>query len=101
LLVLFLANLLPIPLASQRLFHALFLTRLQVERMPLNFLDYVFGLNLALKAAEGIFEWFTLLHTYFRQFPNTPRLFLFGLGSYCSLKPASQAHFARIDGYFG
>ena len=66
-LVLFLTNLLPVPLASQRLFHALFLAGFQVERMPLYFLDDVFRLYLTLEAAEGIFQWFALLYPYFRQ----------------------------------
>jgi len=67
LLVLFPANLLPVPLASQRFFHALFLARLQIERMPLYFLNDVFLLYLTFEAAEGIFQWFTLLYPDFRQ----------------------------------
>jgi len=35
--------------------------------MPLYFLNNVFSLNLTLEAAEGIFQWFALLYSYFRQ----------------------------------
>jgi hypothetical protein len=62
-LVLFLADLLTITLASQRFFHALFLAWLQVEGVAFNFLDDVFGLHLAFEAAQRILKGFTLLHS--------------------------------------
>jgi len=67
LLILLLANLLPVPFASQRLLYALFLAWFQVERMPLYFLDNVFRLYLTFEAAEGIFQWLALLYSNFRQ----------------------------------
>jgi hypothetical protein len=71
-LILFLANLLPVPLASQRLFDTLFLAGFQVERMPLYFLDNVFCLYLTFEAAESIFQRLTLLHSNFRQLTTPP-----------------------------
>jgi len=68
LLILLLANLLPVPLASQRLFHALFLAGFQIERMPLYLFDNVFRLYLAFEAAEGVFQRLTLLDPNFRQY---------------------------------
>jgi len=94
LLILLLANLLPVPFASQRLLYALFLAWFQVERMPLYFLDDVFRLYLAFEAAEGIFQWFTLLHSNFRQYLH-PQTFPVWMSSYCSLPSASQAHSER------
>ncbi len=44
-----------VSLAGQRFFRALLFARLQVERMPLDFLDDVFLLHLALKAAQRAF----------------------------------------------
>lgn len=70
LLVLFLAYLLPVPLASQRFFHALLLAGFQVKRMPLYFLDDVFCLYLTFEAAEGILQRLALLHSYFRQYSH-------------------------------
>ena len=62
-LVLFLADLLAIPFASERFFHALLLARLQIEGMTLYFLDDVFRLYFALKPAQGIFERLAFLHS--------------------------------------
>ena len=61
-LVLLFSYLLAIALPRQRFFYALFLTRLQVERMAFDFLDDVFRLNLSLEASQGIFKGFSLLN---------------------------------------
>ena len=66
-LILFLADLLAIALTCQRFLHSLFLARFQVERVALNFLDDVFGLNLALEAAQGILKGFAFLNSNFCQ----------------------------------
>lgn len=70
--VLFLANLLAIPLACQGFLDALLLAGLQVEGVALDFLDDVFLLHLALEAAKSILEGLTLLQTNFCQCKNTP-----------------------------
>ena len=62
-LILLLADLLAIALASERFFHALLFTRLQIKRVTLNFLDDVFGLHLALKAPQGILKGFAFLYS--------------------------------------
>jgi hypothetical protein len=49
--VLFLAYLLAVPLAGKRFLYALLFARLQVEGVTFYFLDDVFRLDLALKAA--------------------------------------------------
>ncbi len=79
-LVLLFSDLLTVALTSQRLFHALFLARLQIEGMPLDLFNDVFGLYLAFEAAEGIFQWLSLLQSNFRQLNYTPKLFLTGQG---------------------
>jgi hypothetical protein len=66
-LLLFLANLLAIPFASQRFFHALFLARLQIEGMTLHFLDDVFGLHFALETAQRILKGLAFLYSNFCQ----------------------------------
>jgi len=66
-LVLFLADLLAIALACQRFLHSLFLAWFQVKRMALDLLDDVFGLHLALEAAQGILKGFSFLNSYFCQ----------------------------------
>jgi hypothetical protein len=71
-LILFLANLLAIPLACKCFLDALLLAGLQVKGVTLHFLDDVFLLHLALEAAECVLEGFTLLETYFCQCKNTP-----------------------------
>jgi hypothetical protein len=53
-LVLLLASLFTAALTSESFFYALLLAWLQIEGMTFHFLDDVFCLNLALKAAEGI-----------------------------------------------
>jgi hypothetical protein len=70
--VLLFANFLPSPLASQRRFHALFLTGLQVKGVALDLFDDVFLLHFALEAAQGILEGLTLLQSNFRQTDTPP-----------------------------
>lgn len=53
-LVLFLAGLFAVPLASQGCLYPLLLTGLQVEGVPLDFLDDVLSLDLAFEAAQGV-----------------------------------------------
>ena len=62
-LVLLFTNLLAVALAGKRLLDALLFTWLQVERMTLDFLDDVFGLNLTLETTERVFERFAFLNT--------------------------------------
>jgi hypothetical protein len=69
--VLLFANLFASALASERSFHALFLTGFQVKGVALNFLDDVFLLHFALETAKRILEGFALLQSNFRQ-TNTP-----------------------------
>ena len=59
--------LLTIALASESFLCPLLLTGLQVERMPLDFLNDVFLLHLALEPAKGAFQRFTVLHNDFCQ----------------------------------
>jgi hypothetical protein len=66
-LVLFLPDLLAITLTRQRFLHSLLLTRFQIKRVPLNFLDDVLGLHFALETAQGILERLTFLNTNFCQ----------------------------------
>jgi hypothetical protein len=68
------ATLLPVPFAGQRLLGPELLTRLQVEGMPLNFLDDVFLLHLPLEAAKGVFQCLALLKLNFRQTKYTSQL---------------------------
>jgi hypothetical protein len=75
-LVLLLANLLPVALASERLFHALLFARLQIKGVALDLLDNVFGLNLALEPAQGILKGFAFLNSNLCQGytpPNSPK----------------------------
>ena len=73
-LVLFLTNLLTIPLACQCFLDALLFAGLQVEGVALDFLADVFLLNLPLKAAQCILKWFALLETYFCHVVKHPAL---------------------------
>jgi hypothetical protein len=67
--------------------------------MPFDFLDDVFLLYLPLKAAQGIFEGFSLLQSDFCQLNYTPKLVLMGrtfiarfciqVKRYCDLGPDS------------
>jgi hypothetical protein len=62
-LILLLTDLLAITLTCQRFLHALLFTGLQIKRMTLDFLDYVFGLHLALEAPQGILKGFAFLYS--------------------------------------
>jgi hypothetical protein len=48
------ATLLPVPLPGKSCLDPFFLSRLQIERMPLDLFDDVFLLHLTFKAPEGI-----------------------------------------------
>jgi len=61
------ARFLPVSLASQRLLGPALLTRLQIIRVPLNFLDDVFLLHLSFEAAKGVLQCFALLKLNFSQ----------------------------------
>jgi len=69
------ADLLSIPLSGQRLLDALFLSRLEVERMLLNFFDDVLRLDLTLETTKGIFQRLSLLKPDFSHSTDTPQLF--------------------------
>jgi hypothetical protein len=71
-LILFLAHFLASPLTSERGFHAFLLTGFQVKGVALDLFDNVFLLHFALETAEGIFERFALLQSYFRQTDTPP-----------------------------
>jgi len=73
-LVLLFASFLAAAFARQRFLDTLLFARLQVEGVTLNLLDDVFLLHFALEPAQGIFEGFTLLNSYFSQLTNTPKL---------------------------
>src|SRR5438552_18604950 len=66
-LILLLASFLAAALARQRLFHALLLARFQIKGVPLDLLDYVFCLYLALEATQGVLQRFALLQSHFCQ----------------------------------
>ena len=84
-LVLLFTSLFPVALARQRSFHTLFLTGLQVKRMPLYFLYDVLSLDFSLEAAKGVLQRFALLNFYFCQRKNTPLTALIGPVKFCSL----------------
>jgi len=60
------------PLPGQSLFYPTLLARLQIEGMPLDFLDDVFLLNLALEPAKRIFQRLAFLKPYLSQTAHTP-----------------------------
>ncbi len=62
-LILLLADFLTVALACECFFYTLLLTRLQIKRMTLDFLDNVFGLHLALEAPQGILKGFAFLYS--------------------------------------
>ena len=62
-LVLLFTDLLAVTLAGKRFLDALLFTWLQVERVTLDFLDDVFGLNLTLEATERVLERFAFLNS--------------------------------------
>ena len=57
---------LAVALASERGFDPLFLARLQIERMLLDFLDDVLLLDLPFEAAKGVFKRLPFLDPHFR-----------------------------------
>jgi len=61
------ATFLPVSLACQSLFDPQFLTRLQIEGMPLDLFNDVFLLHLPLEAPKGVFQGFTVLESDFCQ----------------------------------
>jgi hypothetical protein len=71
-LVRFLANLFAGTLASQRCLDTFLFTGFQVKGVAFNLFNNVFLLHLALKAAQGVFEGFTLLQSNFRQTDTPP-----------------------------
>jgi len=77
-LVLLLTSLFTTPFTRQSFLHAFLLTWFEVKGMSLDFLDNVFLLYLPLKAAQGIFEGFSLLQSDFCQLNYTPRLVQMG-----------------------
>ncbi len=60
-------TLLAISLPSERFFRAPFFARLQVKRVPLDFLDNVFLLYLAFKPPQSAFERLAILQMDFCQ----------------------------------
>ena len=87
LLLYFPAILLPVSFAGKRLLSPELLSRLQIERVSLHFLDDVFLLDFSLEAAEGIFECLALLKLYFSQTQYTSQLdhkfrYAFGICDY-------------------
>ena len=63
--------------------------------MPLDLLNNVFLLHLALKPPQSVFEGFSLLQSHFRQRNTPPNSSQFGQLSYCKIPILSQAN--RID----
>ena len=63
--------------------------------MPLDLLNNVFLLHLALKSPQSVFEGFSLLQSYFGQRNTPPNSSQFGLVSYCKISGLSQVD--RID----
>lgn len=71
-LVLFLADLLAIAFACKSFLDATLLTWLQIEGVPLDLFDDVFGLHLALEATKCVLERFTFLNTNLCQWKTPP-----------------------------
>ena len=70
--ILLFANFLASALASQRGFYTFLLTGLEVKGVALDLLNNIFLLHLALEAAQGVLEGFTLLQSNFRQTDTPP-----------------------------
>jgi hypothetical protein len=62
-LILLLADLLTIALASERFFYAFLLTWFQIKRVTLDFLDDVFRLHFALEAPQCVLKGFAFLYS--------------------------------------
>lgn len=71
-LILLTALLLAQSLSRERLFHTGLFSWLHVKAVPLDFLDDVFLLDLALESSQRIFQGFTFLNRYFCQVVFTP-----------------------------
>jgi len=56
-----------VALARKRGLHTLFLTRFQIESVPLDFLDDVLLQNFTLEALQRVFQRFTVLNANFGQ----------------------------------
>ena len=77
--ILLFTNFLAIAFTRKRLFHAFLLTRFQIKRVTLYFLDNVLGLHLAFETAQSIFEGFSFLNTNLCQEKYTSQSGLTGL----------------------
>src|SRR5438552_16881836 len=86
-LVLFFPCLLASAFTRQRFLYALFLARLQVQRVTLNLLDNIFLLHFALEMAQRTLEGLTLLNSDFRQLATLP--------NWSCLDPIVIARFVR------
>jgi len=84
-LVLLFSRFFPAALACQRFLHTLLFAWFQVKGVTFHFLNDVFLLNLALEAAESVFERFAFLQSDFCQRYYTPKLVLDELVSYCKI----------------
>src|SRR6266436_2287860 len=72
-------------LTRQRFFYTLLFARLQIKRVTLDFLDYVFGLHFSLEATKSVFERLAFLQSDFCQRNYTPKLVLDEPVSYCKI----------------
>ena len=100
-LVLLFADLLTIALTSQRFLHTLLLTWFQVKRVTLDFLDNVFSLHFALKAAQGILKGLAFLNSNLCQKKYTSKQSRIGIvKAYARFegKPLKFAVFLRVGG---
>jgi hypothetical protein len=77
-LILLFTSLFTTPFTRQSFLHAFLLAWFEVKGMSLDFLDNVFLLYLPFKAAQGIFEGFSLLQSHFCQLNYTPKLVQMG-----------------------
>ena len=75
------ANLFSGTFLRQSLLHSFSFARFQIVGVTLHFLNYVFGLNLALEPTQGVLQRFALLQSNFRQthHPPTSKLYCTGL----------------------
>jgi hypothetical protein len=96
LLLLFFPSFLPAALSRQSFLHAPLFTGFQIEGVALHFLDDVLLLDLALEAAQGILEGFSLLQSDFRQNNHTPRLVLVRPDSYCKVRRSKSSVICEI-----
>src|ERR1700719_956095 len=89
-------------LPRKRFFRPAFFAGFHVEAVLLDFLDDVFLLHLALKAAQGIFQRFTLLDDDFSHCINSPPIRSDWQTVRCSLadahRPCRLSH--EVDGIF-